>query len=144
MDENTPDAAQPVSPAAGDEQAAAPSRFDDLDYRALQGEAKNFDGVAGNLPEAELRAALIEADARPPIPENETDEQRAAREARPDQDARRDRARAAAGEPTAAERDAAREKASTGNQTTISPEDAIQRATDKLNAKRAARGETVR
>jgi hypothetical protein len=147
MDQNdTPAAAQPVSPAAGGDQAVAPSRFDGLDYRALQKEAANFDGVAGNLPEAELRAALIEADARraddgdAPIPANETDEQRAAREARTDQDTRRDRARTAVGEPTAAQRDAARSDASTGTQTTISPAESIERSMAVLDQRRRNRG----
>lgn len=140
MDQNDTPTAAPVSPAADQPTG---SRFDEMDYRTLQGEAKNYEGVAGNLPEAELRAALIDADGRK-SDATETDAERAAREVREDQSTRRDRARTAAGEPTAAERDAAREGASTGTQSTISPEAAIERATATLNAKRAARGETVR
>lgn len=140
MDENTtPAAAQPVSPATDGDQGVTASRFDGLDYRALQKEAANFDGVAGNLPEAELRAALIEADSRAA----DAGDTPAADESDEAKQSRRDRGRAAAGVPTSAERDAARDAASSGTQTTISPEDAIRRASEKLEARRGTRSRLV-
>lgn len=43
--------------AAGD--TGTPATFEDMDYRQLQDAAKSYPDVPGNLPQDELRAALI-------------------------------------------------------------------------------------
>jgi hypothetical protein len=48
-------------PVNGTEDATSGPDYDSMNYRELQAAAKDVDGVAGNLPEDELRAALKNA-----------------------------------------------------------------------------------
>lgn len=50
--------------AAGDTSGSTPVAFEDMDYRQLQKAAESYPDVPGNLPQDELRAALIAKNAQ--------------------------------------------------------------------------------